>query len=115
MEKELIKIIEHYGIENQQRKLEEEVLELQMAITKFLTETEKFNYETDFYDFEKMDVLSNIYDNIVEEIADVLVILLQFIYLFEVEEDEIHKIFKYKVKRTLKKIEKEEENEHNRI
>ena len=33
MEKDLLKIIEHFGINNQQRKLQEEVFELQEAIT----------------------------------------------------------------------------------
>ena len=34
MEKELLEIIEHFGVENQQRKLQEEVFELQEIITK---------------------------------------------------------------------------------
>ena len=33
MDEQLLKIINHYGINNQQRKLEEEIFELQEAIT----------------------------------------------------------------------------------
>ena len=38
MEKDLLKIIEHFGINNQQRKLQEEVFELQQEITEELVD-----------------------------------------------------------------------------
>lgn len=87
MEKDLLKIIEHFGINNQQRKLQEEVFELQEAITIF---QQGGNLK---------------FDDIEEEIADVMILLKQFQHYYEINRENIRKIMKNKIKRTLERIE----------
>ena len=85
------KIIEHYGVRNQLKKLSEEVFELQEAVI-------------------EEDLLCGVNGcnnkNITEEIADVFVILRQLVMQFDIAEKDIEDIADYKVKRTLEIIEK---------
>ena len=67
MEEKLLKIINKFGINNQQRKLAEEVFELNEAIIKH-----EELYEIDGYSNDKYR------EHIAEEIADVTIMLLQF-------------------------------------
>lgn len=87
MEKDLLKIIEHFGVNNQQRKLQEEVFELQEAITIF---QQGGNLK---------------YDDIEEEIVDVMILLKQFFRYFELNDYKMKQIEKQKVQRTLERIE----------
>lgn len=89
----LLKIINHYGVNGQQRQLMEEVFELQEAITLFENQKDKK-------------------EHITEEIADILVMIFQFIYFYDLNIDEITKMVKYKVKRQIKRIESEEKDEN---
>lgn len=88
MREKLLKIIEHYGINNQQRKLQEEVFELQEAIIKF---------ENGIGDIKE----------VVEELVDVTVLLDQFRVFYEIYQDEESEIYDFKVNRQLERIEKE--------
>ena len=88
MKNKLLKIINHYGIENQLRKFNEENFELIEAIIN----TDKF---------------STYINNIEEEIADNLVLLSQFILYFDIDLDEIEKIFNKKVNRQIERIKNE--------
>lgn len=78
------KIIEHYGVNNQLKKLTEEVYELQESIL------EQHNKE-----------------HILEEYADVEVILEQIKQYFKLDDDKIELIKDYKVARQLYRIRKE--------
>ena len=78
------KIIEHYGVNNQLKKLTEEVYELQESIL------EQHNIE-----------------HILEEYADVEVILEQIKQYFNLDEDKIELIKDYKVARQLYRMRKE--------
>ena len=78
------KIIEHYGVNNQLKKLTEEVYELQESIL------EQHNIE-----------------HILEEYADVEVILDQIKQYFKLDDDKIELIKDYKVARQLYRIRKE--------
>ena len=78
------KIIEHYGVNNQLKKLTEEVYELQESIL------EQHNIE-----------------HILEEYADVEVILEQIKQYFKLDSDKIELIKDYKVARQLYRIRKE--------
>lgn len=98
MYENLWKIIEHYGINNQQRKLEEEVFELQEAI---IIERNK-NY------FGKGGDYCDDIEHIAEELADVMVILEQFKKYYNIPDDEIEKIKEFKVKRQLERIDNNE-------
>jgi NTP pyrophosphatase (non-canonical NTP hydrolase) len=88
MRKDLLKIIEHYGISHQQRKLEEEVFELQEAILEHRL-ADEITY------------------HITEEIADVMVMLNQFIEYYNLDRTEIELIMNEKIKRQLGRIENE--------
>ena len=87
MEKNLFEIIEHFGVNNQQRKLQEEVFELNEAITIF---QQGGNLK---------------YDDIEEEIVDVMVLLKQFFHYYELNDYKMKQIEKQKVRRTLERIE----------
>lgn len=94
MEKDLLKIIEHFGVENQQRKLQEEVFELNEAITK---REAVAVYENEY--------LKSHDKHIEEEIADIEVILLQIKEYYHIDGNEILKTMENKIKRTLERIE----------
>lgn len=79
-EKELNKITEYFGIENQIVKLNEEVAEL------------------------TVECVRDNYFGIQEELADVIVLIKQIQFYFEVSDEEIEAVMKEKVARTLKRI-----------
>ena len=86
MKEGLLKIIEHFGIENQQRKLQEELFELQQEITIF----EQGNNQS--------------YQEITEEMVDVIILLKQFFYHYELNDYQMKQIEEGKIKRTLERI-----------
>lgn len=98
MEKDLLEIIEHFDINNQQRKLQEEVFELNEAIT---THELKKSVE---YEIPLTEIVGT-KEHITEEIADVMVMLEQFKLYYNIENMEIAKIMKNKINRTLERIE----------
>lgn len=98
MKKDLLKIIEHFDINNQQRKLQEEVFELNEAIT---THELKKSVE---YEIPLTEIVGT-KEHITEEIADVMVMLEQFKLYYNIENMEIAKIMKNKINRTLERIE----------
>lgn len=87
---DVLKIINHYGVNSQQRKFAEEVFELQEAITKAIN---PINVERKF--------------SIAEEIADCIVLLTQFKEYYQITDEQINDIIDYKIDRQLKRIEKE--------
>lgn len=96
---EKIKIIaEHYGYEAQSRQCIEEMAELTQAINKFWRACGN-GQKTDK---EKADC----YDNLVEEIADVWIMLCQTEYLLAAECD-VYQVITQKLDRQLKRIEEE--------
>ena len=99
MKEDCSKIIEHYGVNHQQRKLAEEVFELNEAIIQY-----EIVYRDMCYSGE---AINNQRQHIAEEIADVMVILKQIQYYYEIPDEEIEDVMKYKVQRTLKRMEKE--------
>lgn len=103
MKADLLKIIKHYGINHQQKKLEEEVFELQEAIT---THELKESVEYDIPLTEIVDTK----EHIAEELADVLVLLGQIIHYYDIDKKEIKKFLKNKIERQLGRIENEQTN-----
>lgn len=89
MKEDLLKIIEHYGLTSQLKKLSEETYELQEAILLDVGDTKS-------------------YDHIVEELADVYVILEQLEEYFEINQDKLIAMQSYKIRRTLERIKKDE-------
>lgn len=98
MKSDLLKIINHYGVNAQQRKLAEEVFELQEAI---LTRELHWHYDTEIQDIRPLD------NHIAEEIADVAVMLKQFQYHYEIENEFIIALMRGKVNRQLERIKNE--------
>ena len=100
MKEDLLKIINHYGVNHQQRKLQEEVFELQEAIT---THELKKSVE---YEIPLTEIIGT-KEHIAEEIADCLVMLEQFIEHYEISRFDIAKIMEQKINRQLERIRKE--------
>lgn len=100
MDEQLLKIINHYGINNQQRKLEEEVFELQEAITIYELKN-SVQYEI------PLTELIEAKEHLTEECADVIVMLLQFMLYYDVDTDELNKMIDQKIKRQLERIKNE--------
>lgn len=91
MKEDLLKIINHYGIKKQLKYIHSEYFELDEAI---LISDDSYPYDEEI-------------DCIAEEIADIMVMLKQFQYYYEIKDKEIEDIMKYKIKRQLERIDKE--------
>lgn len=92
MKEDLLKIINHYGVLTQLKYFYTEIYELTEAIITQELDESGYNYEI---------------EHIAEEIADVLVMLRQFIEYYDINEEKIYKIFVYKMERQIERIEKE--------
>lgn len=101
MKAKFLKIIKHYGVNHQQRKLEEEVFELQEAITLYEWDHKMTCGADAFYHKE----------HIVEEIADVCVMLHQFVEYYRITPVEIYRFMEQKIGRQIERI----KNESNRF
>ena len=91
-------IADHYGYEPQSRQLIEEMAELTVALNKAWRKT-----------FDTVDKIPNMDDEerIVEEIADVEIMLSQIKYLLGVEERELSRIVESKLYRQIERIKQE--------
>lgn len=94
MKDKLLQIIQHYGINNQLKYIHSEYYELDEAIVK-----SQYNCNYDFIEKEE-DI-----KHIAEEIADVMVMLRQFQYYYEISDEQIEEIMKYKIDRQIKRME----------
>lgn len=102
MDKDLLKIIENYGISNQLKKLSEELYEFQEAVLSYnLLKT----INEDFKDEVLEKNTEYIYKCVLEEYADLCVLLSQFELYFDLNEDEVWQVMRNKVDRQLKRIE----------
>ena len=95
MKEKLLKIINHYGVMPQLKYLQSEVFELTEAI---------ITYEIDYKSLDIQDMTDD-KNHIAEEIADVLVMLAQFVEYYGISNEDLEKITNYKVERQLKRIE----------
>lgn len=98
MKEDLLKIISHYGVNAQQRQLAEEIFELQEAIIKA---------ECNRCIGVVRKPCDECINHIAEEIADVMIMLGQFVYYYDINERNINKIADYKIKRQLERIKNE--------
>lgn len=90
MKQALLEIIDHYGVNAQQRQLAEEVFELQEAITRYEEPRRYCSTE-----------------HIAEEITDVMCLLFQFSEYYNIDANDISKTLAYKIKRQLERIKNE--------
>lgn len=88
----LKKIIEHYGVNSQLKKLHEEVYELSEAVIEY-----------------KTGLCPNLYDkeSITEEFADCMVLLMQLKEFFEIDMDSVNEVMDQKIDRQLQRMENE--------
>ena len=100
MDKDLLKIINNYGISSQLKKLSEEVFELQEAIFKY---EELKKWDDEYYSVD----LKSAIEHLEEEFADCCVVLEQFKAYYNLDNDRIIEIMKQKIDRQLGRIEKE--------
>ncbi|MBQ8892525.1 MAG: hypothetical protein IJ068_06665 [Bacilli bacterium] len=117
MKKDLMKIINYYGIKKQLKYLQSEVFELNEAVIQH--EESKRNPIDVIVDVLEpvIAMLNNrnpikTTDAIKDEIADVMVMLKQIQYLYEINDIEITNVMKQKISRQLERIE-EEQNAEN--
>lgn len=91
MKEDLLKIINNYGISNQIKKFNEECFELEEAIIdhEWLVSERGRGYKK----------------HIIEELSDVMVLFKQIQYWYEIEDEEIEEMMKFKIDRTLKRME----------
>ena len=87
MKDKLLEIIKHYGLENQRFKLAEEYQELQ---------DELYNY-----------IFLDEGQNILTEVADVIILCLQFMYEYGYDEEDLIKEMNFKIDRQLGRINNE--------
>jgi len=92
MQEDLLKIINHYEIGKQLKYIHTEYYELDEAIITQELDESGYNYEI---------------KHIAEEIADVMVMLKQFQYYYNIDDEEIENIMKEKIKRQLERIDEE--------
>lgn len=94
-------IVEHYGVSNQQRKFAEENLELQEAI---------IDYQ---HAYRRMDGMPASYAeqylkgykyHLMEELADNLLLIGEFVDYFDIDTDELEDMTNYKYKRTKRRM-----------
>lgn len=91
MQKQLLEIINHYGIDKQLKYIHSEYFELDEAIIRY-DDSEALSF--DIY-------------HIAEEISDVMCMLKQFQYYYGISDEEIENIMKEKVDRQLERIKNE--------
>ena len=98
MQDKIKRIANHYGLAKQQRQLAEECGELIQATSKYMRFQEESYASTVDWTYLQ---------NVIEEIADVEVMLDEIKYLLHINSDAIKAIKEKKVNRQLERIEKE--------
>lgn len=115
MKDKLLKIVNHYGINHQLRKFNEETFELKEVVLK--REFIKDNILDDYLNgltesfgralIKLLDGKDASKERITEEISDCYVLLEQFKLYYEITDEEVQKIMEEKVERQLKRMEDE--------
>ena len=102
MKDDLLKIISFYGVLPQLKKFNEEVYELIEAII-----TKEFMYQSS----DTTNSMNNFnLEHIAEEIADVLNMVEQFMYYYDIDIQDVIEIKHQKINRQLERIENEKDN-----
>lgn len=99
MKEKLLKIINHYGVMPQLKYFQSEIFELTEAIIK---KEEDYQFSETTIRMDKENI-----NHIAEEIADVLNMVEQFIYYYDIDFDKVIEIKHKKIHRQLERIENE--------
>ena len=105
MKTKLLKIINHYGIIHQQRKLQEEVFELQEAIIRY----EDMLEANIVYGDDKF-IIDEFKCSIEEEMSDVCNLLMEICNYYDLSIRNITKTMEYKLERQITRVENEGNN-----
>lgn len=97
-------IIRHYGLNNQRRKFAEENLELQDAIIEYQNAKKQMHGMSSTY---AEQYLKGYKYHLMEELADNLLLLGEFIEYFDIDTDELEEMAIYKYKRTKRRMQDE--------
>ena len=100
MKEDLLKIIGKYGTSHQLKKLSEEIFEFQEAVT---THELKKSVE---YEIPLTEIIGT-KEHLIEEFADVCVVLEQFKAYYDLDNEKIIETMKYKIERQKKRMEDE--------
>lgn len=100
-------IIEYYGVDHQRRKFAEENLELQEAIIEYQSACRKVDGMPAEYAEEYLEGYRK---HLVEELTDNFVLLGEFMAYFNITNEDIEPVGKFKINRTHRKIEEEKIN-----
>ena len=98
MKDKLLQIINHYGLDKQLKYIHSEYFELDEAIINYVDD------ECNYYS----EVEESHLRKIAGEIADVMVMLKQFQYYFDIKDEDIEETMNYKIDRQLQRIEEEQ-------
>lgn len=108
MKEDLLKIINNYGVLSQLRQFNEESYELIEAIR---------NYE---YQYDACEVIGckehhieKEKEHLIEEIADCMVMIHQFIEYYEIDNNDVCNIMQRKINRQLERLNNEKNNEND--
>lgn len=101
MKEKLLKIINNYGVIPQLKYLQSEVFEFNEAIIR------NDELEKCYYDNYGSNYLKEARKHIIEEFADLMVMLEQFKAYYNLSNEDIMETMKYKIERQLKRIEEE--------
>lgn len=101
-------IIEYFGVDHQRRKFAEENLELQEAIIEYQNACRMMEGMPASY---AEQYLKRHRDHLIEELADNIVMLGEFIRYFNIPTKRIEEVGKFKIKRTHNRIREEKLNE----
>lgn len=102
MKEDLLKIINHYGVRSQLKQFNEETYELIEAINDY----ERQKEACENIGCSKVHADKEL-EHITEEIADVLVMVYQFVEYYNIDQVELCKIMDFKINRQLERINKE--------
>ena len=111
MKEDLLKIISNYGTINQLKKLNEECYELIEAIRDYeSTDYEPYTDSIEERSISEEEQKEWLKEHIIEEFADVCVMLHQFKEYYDIKPFEIYNVMEQKIKRQLDRM-KEKNNE----
>lgn len=100
-------IINYFGVDHQRRKFAEENLELQEAIIEYQNACRDVNGMPASYAEQYLEQYKT---HLIEELADNIVLIGEFIRYFDIPIDIIEEVGKFKIKRTHNKIREEKLN-----
>ena len=106
MKDKLLQIVNYYEIKNQLKYFQSEIFELNEAIIQYEMAKDD-NKERIIKDGKPRWNMDYYKEHITEEVADVMVMLGQIKYYYDLNKSKITKIMNYKIDRQLKRIEEE--------